>query len=228
MQIDALGGIFFAESALLLLLYRVPHHLSMVFRPHRTDGRKVDRQCDFRGGANCQIPHIIQYHPLVLFAGSIGRHEHHVGRCRRLIGDRHNDAAFTAFRAELHAVDTVLHVGIGNGITSLPPLSVPVWKKVCAGCTPIIFYGHSGKINGRSVVIPDFTLRPLPCFNCNEALGASWLCWYISFQPTARADGALTTVAAKICPADDLLTEKNCLNRSKPECFRLHRKSESI
>ena len=42
------------------------------------------------------------------------------------------------------------------------------------------------------------------------------------------ADGALTRVAAKVCRADDLLTEKNCLFPSKPEYFRLHRKAENI
>lgn len=45
--------------------------------------------------------------------------------------------------------------------------------------------------------------------------------------PAARADGALTTALAKVCPADDLLTEKNCLFPSKPESFRLHRKPEN-
>ena len=42
------------------------------------------------------------------------------------------------------------------------------------------------------------------------------------------ADGALTKVAAKVRPAGDLLTEKNCLNRSKPEYFRLHRNRENM
>jgi hypothetical protein len=42
------------------------------------------------------------------------------------------------------------------------------------------------------------------------------------------ADGALTRVAAKVCSADDLLTEKNCLNPSKPESFRLYRKRENM
>ena len=42
------------------------------------------------------------------------------------------------------------------------------------------------------------------------------------------ADGALTKVAAKVCCADDLLTEKNCLFPSKPVYFRLHRKRENM
>ena len=52
--------------------------------------------------------------------------------------------------------------------------------------------------------------------------------------PAARAparrlaDGALTTVAAKVCRAGDLLTEKNRLNPSKPEYFRLHRNRENM
>ena len=46
--------------------------------------------------------------------------------------------------------------------------------------------------------------------------------------PAVLADGALTTVAAKVCFADDLLTEKNCLFPSKPEYFRLDRKAENI
>ena len=41
------------------------------------------------------------------------------------------------------------------------------------------------------------------------------------------ADGALTTVTAKVCRADDLLTEKNRLNPSKPVYFRLHRNREN-
>ena len=44
----------------------------------------------------------------------------------------------------------------------------------------------------------------------------------------ALADSALTKVAAKVRCADDLLTEKNCLNRSKPEYFHLHRKRENM
>ena len=46
--------------------------------------------------------------------------------------------------------------------------------------------------------------------------------------PAVLADGALTEVAAKVCPADDLLTEKNCLNLSKPEYFHLHRNRENM
>ena len=46
--------------------------------------------------------------------------------------------------------------------------------------------------------------------------------------PAVLADGALTTVAAKVCRAGDLLTEKNCLNPSKPEYFRLHRNRKNI
>ena len=42
------------------------------------------------------------------------------------------------------------------------------------------------------------------------------------------ADGALTRVAAKVCCADHLLTEKNCLNPSKTEYFRLHRNRENM
>ena len=42
------------------------------------------------------------------------------------------------------------------------------------------------------------------------------------------ADGALTKVAVNVCRAGDLLTEKNCLNRSKPESFRLHRNAENM
>jgi len=42
------------------------------------------------------------------------------------------------------------------------------------------------------------------------------------------ADGALTTVAAKVCCAGDLLTEKTCLFPSKPESFCLHRKRENM
>ena len=42
------------------------------------------------------------------------------------------------------------------------------------------------------------------------------------------ADGALTKVAAKVCPADDLLTEKNYLFPSKPEYFHLHRMRENM
>ena len=45
--------------------------------------------------------------------------------------------------------------------------------------------------------------------------------------PAVLADGALTTALAKVCPADGLLTEKNCLFPSKPESFRLHRKPEN-
>jgi hypothetical protein len=47
-------------------------------------------------------------------------------------------------------------------------------------------------------------------------------------HPAVLADGALTRVAAKVWCADDLLTEKNCLNPSKPEYFRLHRKDENM
>ena len=48
-------------------------------------------------------------------------------------------------------------------------------------------------------------------------------------DPARRlADGALTRVAAKVCPADDLLTEKNCLFPSKPEYFRLHRNRKNM
>ena len=46
--------------------------------------------------------------------------------------------------------------------------------------------------------------------------------------PAALADGALTTVAAKVCFAGDLLADKNCLNPSKPESFRLYRKRENM
>ena len=52
--------------------------------------------------------------------------------------------------------------------------------------------------------------------------------------PTTRsplatlADGTLTTAAAKVCRAGDLLTEKNCLFPSKPEYFHLHRKRENM
>jgi len=46
--------------------------------------------------------------------------------------------------------------------------------------------------------------------------------------PDSLADGALTTVAAKVCRADDLLTEKNCLFRAKPGYFRLHRNRENM
>ena len=42
------------------------------------------------------------------------------------------------------------------------------------------------------------------------------------------ADHALTKVAAKVCCADDLLTEKNCLFPSKPVYFRLHRNRENM
>ena len=50
------------------------------------------------------------------------------------------------------------------------------------------------------------------------------------YRPSSRrlADGALTRVAAKVCRAGDLLTEKNCLNPSKPESFRLHQNRENI
>ncbi len=47
----------------------------------------------------------------------------------------------------------------------------------------------------------------------------------LSFS-AALADGALTTVAAKVRRAGDLLTENNYLFPSKPEYFRLHRKRE--
>ena len=46
--------------------------------------------------------------------------------------------------------------------------------------------------------------------------------------PDSLADGALTTVAAKVCCADDLLTEKNCLFLSKPDYFRLYQKGENM
>ena len=46
--------------------------------------------------------------------------------------------------------------------------------------------------------------------------------------PAVLANGALTEVAAKVCPADDLPTDKNCLFPSKPEYFHLHRNCENM
>ena len=50
----------------------------------------------------------------------------------------------------------------------------------------------------------------------------------LDLPPTVLADGALTKVTAKVCFAGDPPTEKNCLNPSKPEYFRLHRKRENM
>ena len=54
------------------------------------------------------------------------------------------------------------------------------------------------------------------------------LCAHLFSFIAVLADGALTTVAAKVCRAGELLTEKNCLSPSKSEYFRLQRKPENM
>ena len=92
----------------------------------------------------------------------------------------------------------------------------------CNACGDINIPGKEGWWNGKPEELPR-TAREL-YENCwGEGCGLPM--YVVEYKcETAMAITALFDESYK----DDLLTEKNCLNPSKPEYFRLHRNRENM